>query len=600
MAKKSDPNRVRLAVDNAEPAPPPPSDGDGRSSRRPPPEPLPPDCPVIPLGMGENVRYYLNGPRQLVTLAVEKHTRLQIMGLFGADADLVHEYWPRKNAKGVTVGWRPEDAAEQLLRLTGAKGLWSPLDKARCRGCWLGDTGGLIVNAGSVVYADGGRHKPGLFGNQVLIARDAIMRPAPAAEPGGANGAGQQILELLECWNWRRVIDARLLLGLTVCALYGAALVNRPVGWIIGPKNTGKSTLQTAINDLMGGWILSVLDPSPASLWQILKFDCLALGIDEAEAQEDNRKLNELVKLARLCYSGGKLTRGGSDGEASEYSLRSAVLFSSIRQPPLLPQDRSRMAVLRLGALPKDRDAPDLSPQRLGVLGARLLRRAIDRWPALADALQQYRIALKGAGHEGRTIEVFGAALAAADIVLNDEAVDTDSAAELAAQLDFASLPEAEDDLSDEAAWLQHLLSCVIPLDGVGGRNSIAAYLRQAVTGQQAPGFLDDLDATRTEADRVLGYYGIKIIRPRNGARPEHFAIANRHAGLSRLHFGTHWAGQSGAIGGWKAAARDLEGAHETTQRFAGVLAKGTAIPLALVLPDDAQVRPRPTAEAEQ
>ena len=598
--RKPDASPVRLAVSNAEPAAPPPSDdgGDGRSTRRAPPSPLPPGCPVVPIGAGDGVRYYLNGLRQLVTLKIKEHTRLEIMGLFGEDADLVHEIWPRKKTitkkdgsrEDITTGWRPEDAGEQLMRLAAMKGLWSPTEKARGRGCWLGAEGGLIVNTGTAALVAGRWEKPGLHGDQVLIAREAIMKPSLLSEPGGRAGAAAEILELLATWNWRRPIDARLLLGWIVCALFGAALPIRPVGWLLGPRNTGKSTLQTAIAELMGGWLMAVLDPTPAAIWQNLKHDCLAVGIDEAEVDEDKdnrRRLNDLVRLARLCFSGGKLPRGGADGEATEYSLRSSVLFSSINPPPLLPQDRSRIIMMRLAKLPAEQRLPDVSTKRLRGLGTRLLRRAIDGWPRLPAALEQYRIALKAAGHEGRSVEVFGLALAAADIVLTDIEVDSDSAAELAAQLDFATLAEAEDDLPDEQAWLNHLLSCVIPLDGVGGRNTIAAWLRQGAK-------FDHLQAVHDEADRVLGYYGLKIIRRRDGGTPEHFAIANRHQGLERLHLGTHWAGRSGAIGGWKNAARDLEGAHETIARFAGIPSKGTAIPLRLAIADGLDNEPAP------
>ena len=440
-----------------------------------------------------------------------------------------------------------------------------------------------MVNTGGGVLVGGHWQPPGLFGDHVLVAREAIMKPTPITEPGGGDGATSEILGLLRTWNWRRPIDARLLLGWMVCAMYCAALPIRPVGWLIGPKATGKSTLQSAINTLLGGWIMSVLDPTPASIWQTLKHDCLAVGIDEAEVDDDKdnrRRLQELVRLARLCFSGGKLPRGGSDGEATEYALRSAVLFSSINPPPLLPQDRSRMILMRLAKLPPDQREPNLSPQRLRALGARLLRRAIDGWPRLAVALGQYRISLKAVGHEGRSIEVFGTALAAADIVLSDHPVDTDSAAELAAQLDFASLPEAEDDLPDEQAWLAYLSSRVIPLDTTSdGRQTVRGWLRQGAK-------FWNIDAEWNQADRVLGYYGLKIIRPKDGGEPTHFAIANRAHGLERLHDDTHWAGHSGAIGGWKNVARDLEGADETTQRFATGRGKGTAIPLRLVFPD--------------
>jgi hypothetical protein len=592
--KKTDPSPVRLAVDNAEIVPPPAADdggtGDGRSSRRSPPPPLPPDSPIIPIGMDGNLRFYLDQPRQLVALPVGKHTRLEIQGLYGEDAHLVHQHFPRYGKNGVVNGWDAAAAAELYLRHAAYKGIWSPTEKARGRGCWPSDSGNLMVNVGTAVLVDNRWQRPGLFGDYVMIAREAIMKPAPTPEPSGAGSAADEVLDLLATWNWRRPIDARLLLGWIVCSFLGAALPIRPVGWIIGPRNTGKSTLQLAIAGLAGGWLMSVLDPSPASIWQTLKYDCLAVGIDEAEPdadKENQRKLADLVRLARMCYSGGKLTRGSSDGEATEYALRSAVLFSSINTPPLLPQDRSRMILMQLAKLPKDQRTPDLSPERLRSLGARLLRRAIDGWPRLAAALEQYRIALKAVGHEGRSIEVFGLALAAADVVLSDHPLDSDSAAELAEQLDFASLPEAEDDLTDEHAWLAHLLSCVIPLDGVGGRNPIAAWLRQAVTGEQTPGLsLGDLTAVSTDAERMLGFYGIKIIRPKDGGRPEYFAIANRASGLERLHANSHWGSRSGAIGGWKSAARNLEGAHETTQRFDTGRGKGTAVPLKLIFPD--------------
>ncbi|HEX3861481.1 MAG TPA: hypothetical protein VHY35_07290 [Stellaceae bacterium] len=587
--KKASSAHLREVINNAEPVAPSPVDGGGHSgSPRQAPPSLPTDCPVIPLGMDGNVRFYLDQPRQLVGLPVGKHNRLELMGLYGDLAHLAQQQFPRFGKLGEVNGFDAAKAQEVFLSRSAMR-LWSPLEKARGRGCWLGEDGGLIVNAGTGVLADGQWQSPGLFGEYALIAREAILRPALLAQPGGSTGAAAEILQLLETWNWQRPIDARLLLGWLVCALYGAALPIRPVGWLLGPRSTGKSTLQVVIEQLTGGWLLSIVDPTAASIWQTLRHDCLAVAIDEAEVDEDKdnrRRLNELVRLARLCFSGGRLPRGGADGQVSEYSLRSAVLLSSINPPPLLPQDRSRIVMMRLGKLPAHQRLPDISQRRLRPLGARLLRRAIDGWSRLPAALEQYRIALKAVGHEGRSVEVFGTMLAAADVVLIDDPVDTDSAAELAVQLDIGTLAEAEDDLSDEQAWLSHLLSCVIPLDGVGGRNSVAAWLRQARTGEQTPGLrLGDIDAVRQEADRVLGWYGMKVIRPRDGGDAELFAVANRHQGLERLHLNTHWAGRSGAIGGWKNAARLLPGAHETGQRFGGApTTKGTAIPLRLAL----------------
>jgi hypothetical protein len=604
--KKSDaPSPVRLAINNAELAKPAadPGGGDSGTPRRQPPPLLPPDCPVKPIGAGDGVRYYANALGQLATLKIREHTRLEMLGLFGEHADLVYEIWPKwriiedehGNKTRVLNGWDTRAAEEQLMRLSAAKGIWSPRDKARGRGCWRSDSGGLVVNTGAAVLIDGASQRPGLFGDFFLTAGEAIMKPAMLPEPGGPHGAGAEVLALLETWQWRRKIDARLLLGLIGCGFLGAALPIRPVGWMIGPRNTGKSTLQAALADLMGGWLLNVLDPTPSGITQTLRHDCLPVAIDEAEpdADKDNkRRLAEAIKLARMAYSGGKMPRGSSDGESKEYALRSAMLFSSIKLPPLLPQDRSRMIVLRLLKFLKNQGMPDLSRERLRPLGAQLLRRVIGGYPRLAAAVEQYRLALREVGHEGRSGEVFATALAVADIILNDEPVFSDSAAELAAELHFETLAEAEDDLEDEESWLARLLSSRIPLDGTGPRNTVAGWLRQAV---KSPNLYD-----RQEADRVLAQYGLKVIRPKDGGEPTHFAVANHGQGLEQLHEGTHWAALPGAIGGWKAAARELPGAEETTQRFGDLRGKGTAIPLALAFPDGyAEAPPLRAAETE-
>ncbi|MBV8889011.1 MAG: hypothetical protein JO305_05015 [Alphaproteobacteria bacterium] len=299
---------------------------------------MPPDCPVLPLGMGEGVRFYLNGARQLVGLKIKEHTRLEVLGLFGEYADMVYEIWPKTktiedehgNKKTIVVGWDTAAAEEQLLRLTAAKRLWSPFQKARGRGCWLGDDGGLVVNTGTAVLIDGKRQRPGLMGEYVMTAREGIMTPAPLAEPGGERGVGAELLALLQTWQWKRPIDARLKLRLIGCRFLGAALRERPVEWDIGPRNTGKSTLQNAEADLMGGWLVALLDPTTAAIRQLLQHDCLPVAIDEAEPdsdKENRRRLAELIKLARMAYSGGKVARGGSDGEPTDYVLRSAMLF---------------------------------------------------------------------------------------------------------------------------------------------------------------------------------------------------------------------------------------------------------------------------------
>jgi len=587
---KPDPSAVRRAIDDAEEAVDVAEDNgrqlernvSGRTPRRQPP-PLPSACPVIPVGMMGDLRYYLDAAGQLVALRVREHTRLNILGLFGSENHLVVEYWPKTDDKGNVKGWRTEDAEKQLMALAAARGLWSPVNKARGRGCWSDEAGRLIVHYGSRILINGRSRRPGLVGELAFVAGEKLMASAEMTEPAGSRGVGEEALSLLRCWKWRRDIDPRLLLGWIGAGFLGASLRVRPVAWIIGRRGTGKSTLQEALSAVLREWLLSVTDSTEAGIRQTLQHDCLPVAIDEAEADgsKDDARLRALVKLARRCYSGTQSLRGGADHEASGFTLRSAMLFSSIRTPPLTPQDGSRMAVLKLDDQMPGAALPDLDPARLHAIGARILRRLIDQWPRLPAALEQYRIALIAVGHSNRTADVFGTLLALADLIISDGDVDSDSAAELAAQLDIAILPEADDSASDEQEMLAHLLSSVLPPEGpADDKATVAEWLRRAS---------EPFNSLAERAERVLGNSGIKIIRPREQARvvpsapasegrPCYFAVANRHAGLDRLFSGTRWA-----QGVWKQAARDLSAALPAeTAKYGGVPERGTAIPLLL------------------
>src|SRR4051794_14000140 len=100
------------------------------------------------------------------------------------------------------------------------------------------------------------------------------------------------------------------------------------------------------------------------------------------------------------------------------------------------------------------------------------------RLPAMLD---QYRGALIAVGHSNRTADVFGMLLALADLMLSDGDVDSDSAAELAVQLEIAILPEAKDSASGEQEWLDFVLSSTLPADGpADDRTTVAEWLRRA------------------------------------------------------------------------------------------------------------------------
>jgi hypothetical protein len=85
--------------------------------------------------------------------------------------------------------------------------------------------------------------------------------------------------------------------------------------------------------------LLQSSDATAAAIRQIVGQASVPIALDEAESDEDNRSINKLVKLARDAASGSEAMRGGSDHNASRFTVRSPFMFGSILIPPLLPQD---------------------------------------------------------------------------------------------------------------------------------------------------------------------------------------------------------------------------------------------------------------------
>jgi hypothetical protein len=103
-----------------------------------------------------------------------------------------------------------------------------------------------------------------------------------------------------------------------------------------------------------------------------------------------------VINLARLASSGGDAHRGGQDHEGHAFKAKTCFLFSSILLPPLLQQDRNRMAILELEKIP--RDAIRSSSTRPSCASRpQLRRRLIDQWPRLDALLAKYRTALADA-----------------------------------------------------------------------------------------------------------------------------------------------------------------------------------------------------------
>lgn len=547
---------------------------------------LPAGCPVKPLGHKGLLNYFLDEAGQLIAIDPQKLGQAAIKKIFGRQSQLCDAYWPRfsdkrdAEDKPIQNGWKPEVARDMLQRACAYAGIFDPQGKVRDRGAHRGRNGELVLHCGDVIYIgasandEGGYVHAGLYDGFVYPTNAEIPRPDVDECP---TTIGEHLLKLFRAWFWfRPKIDPMLMLGFIGASMLGGALRWRPHAWITGSSATGKSTLQLLLELLLDGGALHTHEATEAALRQLMGQQTLPVFFDELEAEEDNRRSLAVVKLARLASSGGRIARGGQDHVAHEFVARSCFLFSSILLPPILSQDRNRLAILQLREIPAGAVPPTIDDAEVRRWGQQIRRRLVDQWPRFETTLHMYRASLAKNGHGGRSQDQFGTLLACADLLLYDDAPDLELADEWGAELSVDTLAEKATDQTDEQEAVQHLGGQMLQVRGGDEPKPISRHVVAAAKAMADP------QADLAALDR-LENHGMKLVnaidrgegkdgRPNIGAvkakpgEPIYLAIANKHGALDRLFQGTRWSN-----GVWSQSLGRVKGAHGRVKvRFAG------------------------------
>lgn len=541
-------------------------------------------CPVVPLGMDDKTLYLQDELGQFVEQPRGELGRTIIMSWFGKRQDYLWWAWPswkeRKGKKDAEIGgWKPDEVQAALIAAAARRGPFNPVDRVRGLGAWKGKNGELVWNAGATLYRSnqvkktraGDEYKPlptGLLDTKFYTRRHNIMEPWPLPVRSD-EGPAKQLLQWLRSWSWERPdVDPVLFLGWLAAAMIGGALDWRPAVFVIAGKGTGKSTLQSLAEGVMGDALVHAADATAASIYQHVRNDSLPVCVDELEAEADNRKAMGVIKQARLAASGGLILRGGANGTGTEFKARSCFFFSAINAPPLDPQDHSRMAILRLKRLPPDVKTP---PAIDGdVTGSMLLRRMFDGWERLRPTLDAYQDILRRAGHDKRGQDTFGTLLACAEIALGLEAalelgVPTVEADE--AEWWGAQLPPPEGMSDNWRQCLEYMLTAQVDAWRSGERQTVGRLLQDLETAGQAlfdeRGEVLAEDATEngltfTRAKNMLQNAGLGLICKGKAAPMEDgwlLAIPPNSSALQKLFKDSKWFGAPG-VGGWENALR--------------------------------------------
>lgn len=555
---------------------PPSADGPAEEPRR---GELWPGCPVTPLGVSGETFWYLDTIQQL--RGVTNHTTDAICGLFGGKQEVLCEHFPRMSKgtaehKPVVIGWAQDRARAALQRACTEMGVWQARERVRGAGAWADGEGGVILHCGNAILirgVDGSESwaVPGQIGDHVYPGFAPGPRPEESLIDDGVDAAGQ-LRDMLATWAWQRgEVDAHLLLGWIVAAMFGGALDWRPMAWITGDAGTGKSTLHKLIRATLGGerGLITATDASEAGLRQYLGNSTLPVALDEIEAEADNRKTMAIVKLARQAASGGVILRGGADHEGAQFRAKAAFMFSSILIPPLLDQDISRIGLFELRPLAPGAVAPKINEGHWQRIGARLRRRVLDHWGELHGVLARYQAGLVAAGHSARGADQFGVLLAMADLVLTGGISEGDAVAGWCARLRADDVRAQTDQSSDWERMLGHLCSQLVQVHRGSTQYTVGEFLRAAA---ELPGYPEGLDPPGARAE--LRRRGIGVVGTGGAAVVE---IANSHGGLAPLFRDTHWAG-----GVHAQAVRRVPGATapKASRTFAGAQSRCWQFPM--------------------
>jgi hypothetical protein len=518
---------------------------------------LPPDCPITPLGVDGDTYYFLDTIGQLRALGCREFSKMSVLSLFMGRQNYLYWGWPRFNKEGKTTSFANDDVAATLMAACAAKGPWTPTDRVRGRGAWCGSKGDLIIHAGLHMWMYGRETATGEHGRYVYPKRPPALVPWPQRIEHENNPA-RILLPILRRWNWERPdLDPVLMLGWIAAAMIGGALEWRAMAYITGGSGTGKSTLQKLTRRLFGEGMFKTSNTTAAGIYNLIKEDSVPVAIDEGEAGEDNRRAKAILELARQASSGDKGFRSTDRGESRQFTIQSAFLFSSINAPPMLPQDLSRFALLKLKKIDPSNPSPtlltdeqaalmgreragELTDDEMSKLGRMVLRRMVDGWSALPAMLKAYREVLRAAGHNQRGQDTFGTLLACANILVGDSFEELEVA--MGEDIDPWREKMAADGLSELEGATDNWLDCLeymlsAPVDAY--RQGTRLTIGRVILGYYDK---DDGATTMQETRDKLAQAGVGLSKD-----GQWLAIPNKSPLLYRIFHGSVWAGDAGA-----------------------------------------------------
>jgi hypothetical protein len=482
---------------------------------------MPPKCPVQVIGTDqEGMVWCRTATGDLASIA--KWDMQTAVRLFAPHTNFAYWAWP---AFGKEKQTDPETGeVKEVLRVkrverdklftclateAARRPPFDPSKQHRGRGGWKTDDGAFLWHSGKYLWRSVNSRlqnvPPGEIDGYHYTRGASTIEPW-AGPVSHAESPARRILEDLKSWNWERpYLDPILVLGWIVTAFMGAANDVRPVIFTTGGFGVGKSTMQKLLRGVLKGIVFDAEDTTPAGIYQQMRQDALPVMVDELESEAGSDRASNVLKLARIAYSGGRVARGGSDHVGTTFQLYCSFFCSAINPPPMGDQDKSRMAVLNLGRMkPKTDKRADFTLKDTD--GRMMLRQVMDGWPEYQDRTRNWWWTLLAGlkGIDSRSIDTYGTLLAAAEMVVGQEALEdaglpVADEQRLAEIISEATAAERAERLDNWHRCLNHLLACTIDAWRDGVKPTVG-------------GVMDDLGADGSEGSLLNARSKLKLV----------------------------------------------------------------------------------------
>jgi energy-coupling factor transporter ATP-binding protein EcfA2 len=553
----------RLRGEGGTPAPPIDADGSLAGA----------ECPITPLGQRNGVYYFLARSGEIREVRPRDMSVLGLLSLFDGDGAWLVDNHPKLDRKDKPTGEiDATGAGAALIRRAAAAGLWRIDTAKRSLGVWRDGTA-IVAHCGDrLLIFDGNKvvdaHSGVVRSSAVYVAAPAIAEPAAVA--AGKAEAASLYGAIKSLWKFGAPHLPRLLLGFIALGMLGAAPSWRVHILLIGKRGSGKSTLLNLMMAALGPQANYTNDPTEAGLRELLSDEARAIVFDEAGSrggEEKTLRVDAIIGLLRRMAGdeGARSIRGTGSG-ARQFSMAGSAALAAVNAPTLDAQDRSRILEIEmLAADPSNKSAVEQAIAATEERSPALRRRALEGWPRFNDNLQVYRQALIEAQCDARQADQLGTLLAAASMMLADDAIDSDSATLLVERLGpvIRSYREEDEELSNARRCLGALMTAQIEHWKGGSKSTIGRLVQLA------------RDPSCGSERQALRVYGLRLETNLDGRHE--LWIANQHGGLDRIFGGTAWAD-----GGWRRALEQLGGdvvAGDLPRQFDGHKSRFIVLP---------------------